>query len=39
MPEAKRVGSLWELIELDLIEVSLVANPILPKARVHALDG
>ena len=27
-----------ELIELDLVEVSLVANPMQPKARVHAVE-
>lgn len=37
--EAKDAGGLRELIELDLIEVSLVANPMQPKARVHAVEG
>ena len=37
--EAKSGGCLRELIELDLIEVSLVANPMQPHARVHALEG
>lgn len=36
--EAKSTGGLRELVELDLIEVSLVANPMQPKARVHAVD-
>lgn len=36
--EAKAAGGLRELIELDLIEVSLVANPMQPKARVHAIE-
>jgi HK97 family phage prohead protease len=36
--EAKSAGAHRELIELDLIEVSLVARPMQPKARVHALD-
>lgn len=36
--EAKSSGSLRELVELDLIEVSLVANPMQPKARVHAVE-
>lgn len=37
--EAKSVGGLRELIELDLVEVSLVAHPMQPKARVHAVEG
>ena len=39
--EAKSSGALRELVELDLVEVSLVANPMQPNARVHAvhLDG
>jgi hypothetical protein len=36
--EAKSAGALRELIELDLIEVSLVANPMQPNARVHAVE-
>ena len=36
--EAKSVGALRELVELDLVEVSLVANPMQPKARVHAIE-
>lgn len=36
--EAKSSGELRELIELDLVEVSLVANPMQPKARVHAVE-
>jgi len=36
--EAKSAGGLRELIELDLIEVSLVARPMQPKARVHAVE-
>jgi HK97 family phage prohead protease len=36
--EAKSVGATRELIELDLIEVSLVAHPMQPKARVHAVE-
>jgi len=36
--EAKSAGRLRELIELDLIEVSLVAHPMQPKARVHAVE-
>ena len=35
--EAKSDGGLRELIELELVEVSLVANPMQPKARVHAV--
>jgi HK97 family phage prohead protease len=37
--EAKSAGGRRELIELDLIEVSLVALPMQPKARVHAIQG
>ncbi|MES2119231.1 MAG: HK97 family phage prohead protease [Pseudomonadota bacterium] len=37
--EAKSDGRLRELVELDLIEVSLVANPMQPKARVHAVEA
>jgi hypothetical protein len=36
--EAKSDGAYRELIHLDLIEVSLVANPMQPKARVHAVQ-
>ena len=36
--EAKSSGAHRELVELDLIEVSLVANPMQPKARVHAVE-
>ena len=37
--EAKSARGLRELIELDLVEVSLVARPMQPRARVHAVDG
>ena len=37
--EAKSVGGLRELVELDLVEVSLVASPMQPKARVHAVEA
>jgi len=37
--EAKSAGAHRELIELDLVEVSLVAHPMQPKARVHAVEG
>jgi len=36
--EAKSAGAHRELIELDLVEVSLVANPMQPWARVHAVE-
>jgi HK97 family phage prohead protease len=36
--EAKSAGLHRELIELDLVEVSLVASPMQPKARVHAVE-
>ena len=37
--EAKGAGGYRELVELDLVEVSLVANPMQPKARVHAVEN
>lgn len=37
--EAKEAAGMRELIELELVEVSLVANPMQPKARVHAVEG
>jgi HK97 family phage prohead protease len=36
--EAKSAGGLRELIDLDLVEVSLVVNPMQSKARVHAVE-
>ena len=36
--EAKSLGGQRELTELELVEVSVVANPMQPKARVHAVD-
>jgi HK97 family phage prohead protease len=36
--EAKSGAAHRELIELDLVEVSLVANPMQPRARVHAVE-
>jgi phage head maturation protease len=36
--EAKSSGVVRELVELDLVEVSLVASPMQPKARVHAVE-
>jgi uncharacterized protein len=36
--EAKSAGGLRELTALDLVEVSLVVNPMQPKARVHAVE-
>jgi hypothetical protein len=36
--EAKSTGRLRELVELDLVEVSLVTNPMQPTARVHAVQ-
>ena len=35
--EAKAAGRSRELIQLDLVEVSLVMSPMQPKARVHAV--
>jgi HK97 family phage prohead protease len=37
--EAKSAGVHRELVELDLVEVSLVASPMQPKARVHAVES
>lgn len=36
---AARDGPLRELVELDLVEVSLVSDPMQPQARVHATTG
>lgn len=36
--EAKSAEGLRELVELELVEVSLVANPMQPRARVHAVE-
>ncbi|QNN68634.1 HK97 family phage prohead protease [Sphingomonas lutea] len=37
--EASAAGGKRELIALDLVEVSLVANPMQPRARVHAVQA
>ena len=37
--KAGKKDGLRELIELDLVEVSLVAQPMQPKARVHAVES
>ena len=37
--EAKSEGAARELVALDLVEVSLVASPMQPRARVHAVEG
>lgn len=36
--EAAKSGGLRELRELELVEVSLVAEPMQPRARVHAVE-
>jgi uncharacterized protein len=36
--QAGKKDGLRELIELDLVEVSLVADPMQPRARVHAVE-
>ena len=36
--EATAVGAQRVLVELELVEVSLVANPMQPRARVHAVE-
>lgn len=36
---AKSAGGARELLGLDLVEVSLVAKPMQPKARVHAVES
>ena len=35
---AARPGAVRELVDLDLVEISLVTFPMQPLARVHALD-
>lgn len=37
--EARKRDGLRELVELDLVEVSLVAEPMQARARVHAVEG
>ena len=37
--KAGRKDGLRELVELDLVEVSLVAEPMQPRARVHAVES
>jgi len=37
--EVRSAGGLRELIELDLVEVSLVTHPMQAAARVHALEA
>ena len=37
--EARDGEGVRELIDLDLVEVSLVGTPMQPRARVHALEG
>jgi len=37
--EAELSGGLRELTELQLVEVSLVAEPMQPRARVHAVES
>ena len=37
--KAGRKDGLRELLELDLVEISLVAEPMQPRARVHAVEG
>ena len=37
--EARSGGPLRELVDLDLVEVSLVARPMQPRARVHAVGS
>ena len=36
--EARQGGTARELIDLDLVEVSLVGNPMQPKATMHAVE-
>lgn len=36
--KAGKKDGLRELVELDLVEVSLVAEPMQPRARVHAVE-
>ena len=37
--EAKAAGGRRELIDLDLVEISLVARPMQPLSRVHAVEN
>jgi HK97 family phage prohead protease len=37
--KAGKKDGLRELVELDLVEISLVAEPMQPKARVHAVEN
>lgn len=37
--KARRMDGVRELVELDLVEVSLVSNPMQPLARIHAVEG
>ena len=36
---AEKKDGLRELVELDLVEISLVAEPMQPRARVHAVEN
>ena len=36
--QADKKDGLRELVELDLVEISLVAEPMQPRARVHAVE-
>lgn len=36
---AERRNSVRDLIDLDLVEVSVVSNPMQPFARIHAVEG
>lgn len=37
--KARRLDRVRELLAVDLVEVSLVANPMQPLARIHAVQG
>lgn len=37
--KARRINGVRELLAVDLVEVSLVANPMQPLARIHAVQG
>jgi HK97 family phage prohead protease len=37
--QSKQANGIRELIDLDLVEVSVVARPMQPLARIHAVEG
>ena len=37
--KSRKLDGVRELVALDLVEVSLVSNPMQPLARIHAVEG